>query len=108
MSSIVARCNGTLVVQDGERVGVVEQGGGWIPVAIFVTALLALILLVNGIVMLFVAGVVGAALAAGGVVAGVTALGGSVADRPLRRHLRRRRRARRHVHPRRCHRGRRR
>lgn len=38
----LARCNGTVLVADGDTVGVVERGGGWIGTAIFVSLLLAL------------------------------------------------------------------
>ncbi|HUQ04537.1 MAG TPA: hypothetical protein VM261_18680 [Kofleriaceae bacterium] len=71
---IVARCNGTVLVEESDRLGIAEQGGSWIPAAIFVFGLLASILLVNGIVMLFtMSAAVGAGFTAGAVVFGVAA-----------------------------------
>jgi hypothetical protein len=61
---IVARCNGTLLVEEGDRLGVVEQGGGGIPVAIFVAALIAVIPGANAIYFLFVDWRIAAALMA--------------------------------------------
>lgn len=68
--TIVARCNGTLLVEEGDRLGVVEQGGGWIPVAVFVAGLLAFLLLVNGIVLVVISGLVGIALVGGAILPG--------------------------------------
>lgn len=44
----VARCNGTVLVSDGDTVGLVEVGGGWINTAFFVTLLIALCMLGTG------------------------------------------------------------
>lgn len=52
MTRVVARCNGTLVVDDAGRLGVVEVGGGWLGTAVFVAALVTVITGVNGVVML--------------------------------------------------------
>jgi hypothetical protein len=82
--TVVARCNGTLLVQDGDRLGVVEQGGGWIPVAIFVAALLAVIPLAAGVAFLFVQWPLGAGLLAGSTL-GIAAVLGLVR---LRRRVR--------------------
>jgi hypothetical protein len=72
--TILARCNGAVLVEESDRVALVEQGGGWIPVTIFVTGLLAVILLVNGIVMLFSLGpAVGVGLATASVPLGLAA-----------------------------------
>lgn len=73
--TIVARCNGTLLVEDGDRLGVAEQGGGWINVAVFVTGLLTVILLVNGVVMLSIVGLAGAVLVGGSLVLGAALVG---------------------------------
>lgn len=63
--TVIARCNGALLVEDGDRVGVVEQGGGWVPVAVFVAALLTGIPLAAGVAFLVVAWPVGVGLLAG-------------------------------------------
>jgi hypothetical protein len=46
--SELARCNGTVVVQDRENVGIVAVGGGWIGTAIFVAGLVGGIAVVAG------------------------------------------------------------
>jgi hypothetical protein len=59
MTTRLARCNGTVLVEAARGIGLVEQGGGWIVVAIFVFGLLGLLLGVSG-VALVVSGVLGA------------------------------------------------
>ena len=66
---VIARCNGTLLVEDGDRLGVVEQGGGWVGTALFVTGLIALILAGNGIFWLTQVPALGAGLLAGAALA---------------------------------------
>lgn len=39
----LARCNGTMLVDDDGKLGLVERGGGWVNTAIFVAVLLAFI-----------------------------------------------------------------
>lgn len=73
--AIVARCNGTVLVEDGDRLGVVEQGGGWVPVAVFVAALLTGVPMAAGVTFLFVTWPVGLGLLAGSLV-GLAALVG--------------------------------
>ena len=58
----LARCNGTLLVAEGDTVGVVERGGGWIGTAIFVAVLVAVFTGIGG------AAALTASLAAGAVV----------------------------------------
>lgn len=48
----IARCNGVVLVADGDRVSVVEGGGGWMGTAVFVVALLALILEAAGLALI--------------------------------------------------------
>jgi hypothetical protein len=47
--TVIARCNGTQLVEDGRTLGLVEQGGGWLGTAVFVTVLVAAIVGVNGV-----------------------------------------------------------
>ncbi len=46
--TILARCNGTVLVEDGPQVGVTEQGGGWLGTAIFIAAIAATIFIGGG------------------------------------------------------------
>jgi hypothetical protein len=73
--TVIARCNGTLLVEDGPRLGVVAQGGGWTGTALFVTVLVAAILGINGAVMIVIASpAVGAGLLAGAALAAAAAV----------------------------------
>lgn len=45
----IARCNGVVLVESGQVVRLIEEGGRWIPTARYVAALVALIVGVNGI-----------------------------------------------------------
>lgn len=47
--TILARCNGTVLVEVGTRVGVTEQSGGWLGTAIFIAALAATICIGGGV-----------------------------------------------------------
>lgn len=55
----LARCNGTVVVADGEKVGIVEKGGGWVGTAIFVSVLIGGIATVGGGVLVASVGLPG-------------------------------------------------
>jgi hypothetical protein len=65
----LARCNGTIVVEDGQTIGIVEKGGGWIGTALFVSALVGSIATIAGGVIIVTAGVVGVIPATIGVLA---------------------------------------
>lgn len=77
--AVIARCNGTALVEDGPRLGVVEQGGGWLGTAVFIAALVALLALVNAVLLFTIA------LAAGVAVLAVALVAGFVAHRLWRR-----------------------
>jgi hypothetical protein len=49
---VIARCNGTLLVEEGGELRIVAQGGGWLGTAVYVTGLLTLIAMVNGLIQL--------------------------------------------------------
>lgn len=55
----IARCNGTIVVEDGDKIGIVEKGGGWLGTAVFVTALVGIIATLAGGVLVVTVGVAG-------------------------------------------------
>lgn len=71
----LARCNGTVIVQDADRVGIVERGGGWIGTAIFVAALVGGIGVLGGVTVATLHGVLAGAsviaVGAGGLAATV-------------------------------------
>ena len=69
--SVVARCNGVILVEEDKVVRVVDQGGGWLGTAVFVTGLLTAILLAAGIaIAASVMLVVGLGMIGGGLVVG--------------------------------------
>lgn len=68
--AIIARCNNTVLIEDGDRLGLAEQGGNWTAVAIFVTALLTFLGLVMGSLMVSIHGLDGLPLLGLAVVAG--------------------------------------
>jgi hypothetical protein len=51
-AEVIARCNGSVLVQDGDTVGIVERGGGWYGTALFVLALIGLFTSIAGVLVL--------------------------------------------------------
>ncbi len=73
---VIARCNATVLTEAGERIGVVQVGGGWLGTALFVTVLLTVMPVVNGGVMLVLgAWIPGVVLIGVAAVAAVLAMG---------------------------------
>lgn len=61
---VIARCNGTLLIEDERSVRVVWQRGGWLGTAVFVAGLLTVIAFVNGLIQLTISVSVGMPLLA--------------------------------------------
>ena len=72
--AVIARCNGTVLVEHGRHIGVVAQGKSWLGTSVFVLALLTLIAVVNGVVQLLLQPGVGAVILVGALAPGWFAL----------------------------------
>jgi hypothetical protein len=70
----LARCNGVVLVEDGEVVRVVDQGGGWLGTAVFVSVLVAALLGAAGIAIATRALATGAGMLAGSAAIGAIAV----------------------------------
>lgn len=70
----LARCNGTILVDDGGKLGIVESGGGWIGTAIFVALLLAVLPAMSGVAMILADQPAGFAMVAVSVLAAAAAV----------------------------------
>jgi hypothetical protein len=60
--TVIARCNETALVEDGARVGVVQQEGSWLNTTFFVVVLLESFVLVGGVALVTVEVVAGVVL----------------------------------------------
>lgn len=56
---LLASCNGTILVDDGGKLGVAERGGGWVGTALFVAVLLTVIPIVSGVAVVATTGELG-------------------------------------------------